>query len=418
VPPLPVAIIADDLTGAADTAAMFVRSGRAVPVSLGAEPRLGEGRSAFAVTTESRACPPDVARERVSAAARSARANGAGLTYKKVDSNLRGNIGAELAALRDAGLGPIVLAPAFPARGRTTIRGIALVDGVPVAETEMGRDAESPVTHSRIAALLSAQRDDLRIEHCYLEALRSDRDSLARSLAGCDVLIADAETDADLDLIAEVTLALEPAPVLAGSAGLAGATARYLLGPPARPPWPEGRTGPVLAVLASSSERLLEQIAAAGGSATAIALPCAKLTWEDDLVPELNEAIARAVAELRARRDSLVYAAGPLPNVRNPVGLVVEHLAHLAFVVVRQAAPKGLLVGGGSTAQAVLAALGTGVIEVDDEPLAGIAAGIAVGGEIDGRPVVLKPGAAGGESPVAELIHYLGRRAAALEEET
>jgi uncharacterized protein YgbK (DUF1537 family) len=62
-----------------------------------------------------------------------------------------------------------------------------------------------------------------------------------------------------------------------------------------------------------------------------------------------------------------------------------------------------------------MVALGVRVVEVDNEPLPGIAAGIAVGGELDGRPVVLKPGAAGGESAVAELLHYLGRRAFALE---
>ena len=412
---LPIAIIADDLTGAADTAAKLARPDGSVPVALGAELRAVEGRVAFAVTTESRACTPDVARDRVLAAARSALQQGARLVYKKVDSNLRGNIGAELAALREAGLGPIILAPAFPARKRTTVHGIALAGGVPVAETEMGRDPESPVAHSNIAKLVLAQDGGLRVGHASLEALRGEMGLLARMLAGCDVLICDAETDADLDLVAAAALALDPPPVLAGSAGLAGAVAGRLLGPPVRMDWPEGRSGPVLAVLGSSSERLPRQVQAASAAAAAIALPCAKFTWEDDLLPELNSAIAQAITALRAGGDALVYATGPLPKVPNPVGLVVEHLAHLAFVVVRQAAPAGLLVGGGSTAQAVLAALGVRVVEVDDEPLPGIAAGIAVGGELDGRPVVLKPGAAGGESAIAELMHYLGRRAFALE---
>ncbi|MFB3881815.1 MAG: four-carbon acid sugar kinase family protein [Armatimonadota bacterium] len=415
MPLLPIAIIADDLTGAADTAARLVRPRRPVPVSLGAEPRAVEGRSAFAVTTDSRGCSPDVARDRVLAAARSALRQGARLVYKKVDSNLRGNIGAELAALREAGLGPIVLAPAFPARGRTTVNGVALIEGIPVAETEMGRDAEAPVLHSAIRQLLSAQRPTLRTTHIPLAALRADQRALGGALVGCDVVICDAETDADLNLIAEAALALAEPPVLAGSAGLAGAAAARLLGPAVRAEWPEGRSRPVLAVLATSSERLPRQVRAASGAAVPVPLQCASFTWEDELLPELSSAIAQAVAALRAGSDALVYATGPLPDVENPVGLVVEHLAHLAFVVVRQATPAALLVGGGSTAQAVLAALGTSVIEVDDEPLSGLSAGIALGGELDGRPVALKPGAAGGDTAVAELLHYLGRRALALE---
>jgi len=415
MPLLPVAIIADDITGAADTAAKFARAGQPVAVALNGQPVSGEAPLAFAVTTESRACSPDIARERVLAAARAAVSAGAGSIYKKVDSNLRGNIGAELAALKECRLGPIVLAPAFPARGRTTLHGIALVEGVPVAETEMAQDPEAPVTHSKIADLLLAQEDDLRISHCRPDLLRSGGESLVRLLADCDVLVVDAETDGDLEVIAAAVLNASPPPVLAGSAGLAGAVAKHLLGPAARPSWPAGRSGPVLAVLASSSERLARQVAAVSDDATVIALPCAKLTWDDDLVPELNEAIAQAVTELGAGRDAVVNAAGPLPDVPNPVGLVVEHLAHLAYVVVRRAGPKGLLVGGGATAQAVLATLDVRAINVDDEPLPGIAAGVAVGGELDGRPVVLKPGAAGGESAVAELVRYLGRRALALE---
>ncbi len=412
---LPIAIIADDLTGATDTAAAFARPRQTVAVSLGIEPRSVEGSAAFAINTESRACPPDIARDRVAEAAKAAVRAGAKLIYKKVDSNLRGNIGAEMAALRDVQHRPIVLAPAFPGRGRTTIRGIALVDDIPVAETEMGRDAEAPVTYSQIVSLFSAQQDALRIEHCYLDALRGDSKAIASSLSNCDVLVVDAESDDDLDLIAEAVFALSPPPVLSGSAGLAAATARRLLGKPNCPVWPKGTAGPVFAVLASSSVRLTRQLAALDPSIALVPLPCAKLTSEDDLVPELNQAIASTLAELYSGRDVVVHATGSLPDVPDPVALVVEHLAHLAFVVARHAAPRALLVGGGSTAQAVLATLGTAAIEVDDEPLPGIAGGIAIGGEMDGRPLVLKPGAAGGETAVAELIHYLGRRVAALE---
>jgi uncharacterized protein YgbK (DUF1537 family) len=68
-------------------------------------------------------------------------------------------------------------------------------------------------------------------------------------------------------------------------------------------------------------------------------------------------------------------------------------------------------VGGGSTAQGVLGARGATALDIDDEPLPGLAAGLVVGGELDQRPVALKPGAAGGPEAVTALMWYLGKRA-------
>jgi hypothetical protein len=42
-----------------------------------------------------------------------------------------------------------------------------------------------------------------------------------------------------------------------------------------------------------------------------------------------------------------------------------------------------------------------------------MAAGLAVNGDLAGRPVALKPGAAGDEQAVVQLLDYLGRRASA-----
>ncbi len=414
---LPIGITADDLTGAADTAAAFADAGRPVPVSLLGHPRAHQGRDAFAVTTESRSCPAEEAYEVTRASVRALRENGARLIYKKVDSNLRGNVGAELAAARDAAGVPVMLAPAFPARGRTTVGGVALIAGTPVAETEMAADPESPVRHSEVAEIIRSQREDLALVHCPLGVVREGAAAIAGQARADAILVVDAETEADLDAIAQAALSLSPTPVLAGSAGLAGALAGIVFGRGAAAGWSEGGAGPALAILASSSRAMASQVsrAALDVEAAAIPLPCEHLTRRDEPLPELARAIAEAKKELDEGRHTLVWAAGPLPAVERPVELVVEHLAHLAFVLVRQSSPRGLLVGGGATASGVLAALGAEAVEVDDEPQPGIAAGIIVGGEMDGRPVVLKPGAAGDEEAVVGLLRYLERRAAGLE---
>ncbi|MCJ7822016.1 MAG: four-carbon acid sugar kinase family protein [Armatimonadetes bacterium] len=415
---LPVGITADDLTGAADTAAAFADLRRPVPISLLGAPRAHEGRSAFAVTTESRSASPDDAYALTAASVRALMESGARLIYKKVDSNLRGNVGSELAAARDAAAAWIILAPAFPARGRTTVGGVALVAGTPVAETEMAADPDAPVRHSEIGEIIHSQRKDLLVAHCPLSVVREGAAAIASQARTDGVLVVDAETEADLEAIARAGLSLSPTPVLAGSAGLAAALARVLFGPPTPASWPEGRAGPVLGILASSSQAMASQVARAAldVDTAAVPLPCQGLTRCDEPLPELARAMDQGKKGLNPGHDTLVYAAGPLPEVESPVELVVEHLAHLAFVLVRLSSPVGLLVGGGATASGVLAALGAEAVEVDDEPLPGIAGGTIVGGEMDGRPVVLKPGAAGDEGAVLGLLRYLGRRAAALED--
>jgi uncharacterized protein YgbK (DUF1537 family) len=164
-------------------------------------------------------------------------------------------------------------------------------------------------------------------------------------------------------------------------------------------------------VLGSSSQVLATQVeTAAKVGFAAIPFPCQNLTREDQPLPELEVAIESAMADLAAGRDAIVYAAGSLPSVERPIELVVEHLAHLAYVVTREIRPNGLLVGGGSTALAALEALGAEALEIDDEPLPGIAGGSIIGGHLAGHAVVLKPGAAGAETAIVQILDYLSHR--------
>ena len=97
--------------------------------------------------------PAGFAAKRVVEVARAVR--GARLVYKKLDSTLRGNVAAELAAaFGAAGRERAIVAPAFPAAGRTTVGGTQLVHGVPVDETEMRDDPQTPVREAHVPTLL------------------------------------------------------------------------------------------------------------------------------------------------------------------------------------------------------------------------------------------------------------------------
>src|SRR5436190_1924736 len=73
-------------------------------------------------------------------------------------ADTRGPLAAELEAARAAsGRTAAVVAPAFPATGRTTVGGVQLVDGEPVHRTRFARDLVSPVREADLVRLLGAR---------------------------------------------------------------------------------------------------------------------------------------------------------------------------------------------------------------------------------------------------------------------
>ena len=61
--------------------------------------------------------------------------------FKKIDSTLRGHVGAEIDALMSAiGASSALLTPAFPAQGRTVVDRMLMLEGAPITETGLARD--------------------------------------------------------------------------------------------------------------------------------------------------------------------------------------------------------------------------------------------------------------------------------------
>src|SRR5512133_2900134 len=146
-------IIADDLTGAVDTGVQFARHGLETLVLL--ESVETPSSEVIVITTDSRDEPTVEAYRRARAAAR---VMGGRFVYKKIDSTVRGNVGAELDGLMDELAIPRALvAPAFPATGRTTLNGIHMVHGVPLAESSFAADPLWPATESHLPTLLARQ---------------------------------------------------------------------------------------------------------------------------------------------------------------------------------------------------------------------------------------------------------------------
>ena len=98
------------------------------------------------IDSESRNNPPVDAYNRMKEIAAYLKETDRRLIYKKIDSTLRGNIGVELDAIIDElDLEAAIIAPSFPAAGRTTLNGRVFVNGVPLEETGFAHDPLKPI---------------------------------------------------------------------------------------------------------------------------------------------------------------------------------------------------------------------------------------------------------------------------------
>src|ERR1700733_3416791 len=112
-------LLADDLTGALDTAARFTGRFGPIPVHLGPKVPDISGHAALDL-----ACRDGSQGNAIAATRAAAAFLNDDLAFKKIDSLLRGHWAAELAVLLATGsYRHCVFAPAFPEQGRVTVQG-------------------------------------------------------------------------------------------------------------------------------------------------------------------------------------------------------------------------------------------------------------------------------------------------------
>ena len=156
-------IIADDFTGALDTGVQLAAQGACTRVITRPDADLSAVApevEVLVLDAETRHLSPEAAAAIVGGAVRSAVRLGVPYIYKKTDSALRGNIGAELTAvLRESGCRQLPFLPAFPQIGRCTRGGVHYIGDTPVAGSVFGQDPFEPVTRSCVAELIAHQSD-------------------------------------------------------------------------------------------------------------------------------------------------------------------------------------------------------------------------------------------------------------------
>jgi len=351
-------MLADDLTGALDTAAEFV--GLCGPFDvIWADAPVASGAPSLAIDSGTRERSKVESIEIVARLAPLLRDGE--IAYKKVDSLLRGAWAAELGACLSTGhWASCVVAPAFDYQGRRT------VDAQQFARTVNG-------DWHRVGDNLLDQ-----LKRDGIEARRGNADTLSQG----GVQVFDAESDLDLDRVVEMARQMHGPVLWCGSGGLAGALSRGH-----RADAPSKLKLPVLGLFGSDQAATASQLAACGEATVALVE---------------GEGVARVQRKLA--NDDLALVKFALPDGLSRAD-AAQRIAHELTALTASLDPPGtLIVAGGETLKAVCLALGAHALEVTGRIVPGLPRSTLQGGRWAGVDVISKSGAFGAPELWRDLL--------------
>ncbi|HEY81744.1 MAG TPA: four-carbon acid sugar kinase family protein [Dehalococcoidia bacterium] len=401
--PQTLGIVADDLTGAMDSSGYFATLGWGTVVVLA--PGFSADADVVVITTNSRAENPDIARKRVKQAVRSLAGR---VVYKKIDSTLRGNIGAELeAAIEELASQKTIVAPAFPVVGRTTVTGNLLVNGTPVAQTQFAQDPILPVKESHIPTLLE-RSTGRQVGVVTVKDIEAGPESLYCRISEMpqDIVVCDVTEESHLTGIAQAAALAEGRWLLCGSGGLAREL--HLLvrkTPGAKRAKPRNlSSGPALVVVGTRNQVAANQLLKARDE---LGLPILNLDTE-----RLSEEDASAYLVAEANRLLIQGRGLALSSTFSQYAPELKHtipaiMAEIATKILASRRFAGLFLSGGDIALEVCRRLGVSAIRVHGEVEPGVPAGELIGGACQGMRVVTKAGGFGTEEALVKSISYL-----------
>lgn len=361
-----VLIIADDLTGACDAAVAFSCQGMNAEVVLNWGCAQDSSAEVLAIDTESRDIPVEEAVTRLESIARQLDTDRFAHIFKKIDSVFRGNTFDEIAvAERKFPSDLAIMAPAYPALGRTSVDGVVRVRDI------AGERAVAVLGRLHVAALYSSH---IGVGCTFEEIAEALKSSLRE---GRRFVYCDADSEEGLRAIVRGGRGLGIRILWIGSAGLANALALEmssgravpLLSQPRQVPL-DPRSGRVVFFIGSDHPVTQEQIVSLRRQTNVI-----EHSFEAEL--SLDERYTRA----------LVVAVHCGCTTKADIRSVMQRF--------NQQDVSCLFITGGDTARLVCCALGITSLQLQDEFEPGVPRGIAVGGPFAGRTVILKSGGFG-----------------------
>lgn len=352
LPALRLAMLADDLTGACDAAAAFAARGLRTQVGLTQDAAPAPGCEVWSRSSESRDIP--AAQLAATLQQHLDHAPAARQQFKKIDSVFRGNTFAEIALVARAASPRLVLvAPAFPAAGRIVREGVLHVRDV------RGEQRVPLVAELHKAGVVC---DPLRAATSVEAVAQALQECVAH---GPRILLCDAETQHDLDSLVAAAEALAEPPLWIGSAGLAHALAAHWR-PQGLPHALQQRDAADVALFFIGSDHPVTQ---------------------------------RQRAQLeRSHAGNVAVRVHEVPRDAAGTAAVTQ-----AMAILDPGRIACVFVTGGDTATTVLRALGVESLEIVGEFATGLPVATAVGGPLDGVPLILKSGGFGSDDVLCRI---------------
>lgn len=418
-------IIADDLTGANASGILLKKLGLKT-LSLTKEKQHEienylPDYDVITISTESRGIEKEKAYEAVANIAFQIKNKNFKLINKRIDSTLRGNIGAEIDAVLDSLKDFVaVMVPAFPSSGRITIGGRLLVNGIPLHKTEAAKDPKAPVKTSSVMEILQKQSQKPSI-HFPIDFLSQSDEICIKTLKehlnkGYKIFVFDATDEEDIDKIARIWINLNIKFFSVDPGPFTYSLAKQM----------EGRNEndkKILMVIGSVTDTTYKQL-----NFLKIKIPDLeiinvnpkKLISENEREKEINRAFQKTievydeknlicVTTINHEKLDLQFLSSKLnQSVENLSVLINTGLAEIAHKLINSNLTfHGIFSSGGDTTIALLNKLEAHGVELLDEILPLAVAGKIINGIADQINIATKGGMIGDEKGIYLCISHL-----------
>ncbi|WP_232324819.1 four-carbon acid sugar kinase family protein [Halobacillus mangrovi] len=423
-------IIADDLTGANDTGVQFAKQGLQTTVLFSeaqVETSIVSG-DVIVVNSDSRAVETEESYKIVHNIASKLHKAQVTRVFKKIDSTMRGNIGAEIDAVMDVYPFQIsIVVPSFPKSNRVTENGIHYVSGIPLTDTEFANDPTCPVDDSNLVALLEKQ-SNRSVKLISLEDVRKGPTYLIERLRDISIhspksiVVMDAVSEEDLNSISLAGWELKENALWVGSAGIASHISTLIC----KRDHVESKTiqarHPILVVGGSMSPVTHQQtrVLKEHNNINEIVIqPCEFL--QSSSFSEEVERVLEKGQELLKNGDLIISTNRDkehfltVKEVQGEFGLtnyevgkrISAGIGEITSRLVRSRTIQGIILTGGDIAGVTCNQLDGNGIRVFGEVEDGIPYGELFGGPFEGLPIVTKAGAFGSEQAFLHALQAL-----------
>ncbi|MBT3385234.1 MAG: hypothetical protein HN778_11595 [Prolixibacteraceae bacterium] len=416
-------IIADDLTGAIETGVQLSKQGINSRVVLDSDVEWGlilidKNTTVLVINIESRHLLPAEAADKVSQVFNKIKGSGIKWFYKKTDSTLRGNIGAELETfMKSANQQTLPFVTAHPKLLRFTRKGFQYIGETLLHQTDFANDPLEPIKSSFVPDILKKQT---AVRVC-VSGTEGISDSSSLHTHPKKIIVFDCESEEDLKIIGKYVLQNNWQKAMAGTAAMVEILPQILQLKSSKVNY-ENPNSPMLLINGSLNNSSLQQVLYANKKGMVT------LSFKQNLLKVSNiksnsdyKQIIKTIKEkFGAGQDVIINTIdldipdqkynfsldnsgkGHFKSVSKQIGLIVSNiLEEIPF--------STLGVFGGDTLNGIMNLLGCDSIEPESEIYTGVALS-SVYTKFGKMHLITKPGGYGKKDVILKILSHIKKQ--------